>query len=148
MWLLLSECKEGFLEREGSFDKSFVHSPIISKKWPVYSLKMHRFSKKVYTCIMKIAILHHANVPNIPTKIIVNIGFFCVCWCKTIYWYLYMKMQIFNLFLFKIACSFCGFFFLFQMILSLTKHLVNMILKLIWSNYDSNLITYLSTQSN
>lgn len=25
---------------------------------------------------MKIAILHHANVPNIPTKIIVNIVFF------------------------------------------------------------------------
>lgn len=25
---------------------------------------------------MKIAILHHANFPNIPTKIIVNIGFF------------------------------------------------------------------------
>lgn len=110
MWVLLSECKEGFLEGEGSFDKSFVHSPIISKKWPVYSLKMHRFSKKVYTCIMKIAILHHANVPNIPTKIIVNIVF-CVCWCKTIYGYLYIKMQIFNLFLFKIACSFCGVFF-------------------------------------
>lgn len=27
---------------------------------------------------MKIAILHHADVPNIPTKIIVNIVFFFV----------------------------------------------------------------------
>lgn len=27
---------------------------------------------------MKIAILHHADVPNIPTKIIVNIGVFFV----------------------------------------------------------------------
>lgn len=27
---------------------------------------------------MKIAILHHANFPNIPTKIIVNIVFLCM----------------------------------------------------------------------
>lgn len=76
MWVLLSECKEGFLEREGFFDKFFVYVFIISKKWLVYFLKMYWFFKKVYICIMKIVIFYYVNVLNIFIKIIVNIGFF------------------------------------------------------------------------